>query len=218
MRTRSTISRTAALGLTLALGLSACTSEDPEPTAEPTQEEAAPTTDDGLEGTLTANGWACEYFSPAAADHAAGGTATTPRGIVTQDDEEGWVCEVVSGGPGEQEPIARLSIILGPEAREEYRTLAEGAEGVEPGPDYLGKSYIAPGLVVGLTSCTRPGATQRSDQIEHTLVGEALNVTDEQATDDLRSALTLAAQGLDKGMGCSPAQVVRDLAETTSAP
>lgn len=193
------------LAVTTVLTVGACTSEDPATeTSTSGTDDAAVTSDDGLQGEVGGNGYLCQYVSPATADAAAGGTAVTPRGLVTEDDEDGWVCDVLSGGPGEQEPVLRLSIHLGEEARAEARARAEAEDGVEPGPEYLGLSFISPGLVTGLTSCTAPDATNRADQIPYTLVGESLTIIDEEMTDEVRSALALMAQNLDKSVGCAP--------------
>lgn len=206
--------------LGLALTLSACTSEDAGTArgTAGTADDAALTSDDGLQGQSPQNGWLCEYVSPSAVDAAAGGKAVTPRSLTVQDDEKAWVCEVLSGGKDEQEPIVRLTIALGEEGRATAGQRAEAAQGVQPGPDYLGRSFISPGLVTGLTSCTAPKATDRSQQIPYTLVAEAFKVTTPEVTDDLRSALTIAAQGLDKSLGCSPKQASKDQAAATTAP
>ena len=200
------------------LALTACTSEDPAPPAPTGTDDAAVTSDDGLEGGVGTNGYLCNYVSPSATEAAAGGTAETPRERVVRDDEDGWVCEVLSGGVGAQEPVIRLSILLGEEARAEAREVAEAADGVEPGPDYLGLSFVSPGLVTGLTSCTAPNATSRTEQIPYTLVAEGLGVVDEATTEDLRSALTSMAQNLDRGLGCMPKQARADQADGTTAP
>lgn len=202
----------------LALALTACTSQEPVTETPTVTDDAAVTSDDGLEGGTGSNGWLCNYVSPAAAAAAAGGTAETPRERIVQDDEDGWVCEVLSGGQGEQEPVVRLSILLGEQARVEARERAESAEGVEPGPDYLGLSFVSPGMVTGLTSCTTPGAADRTDQMPYTLIGETLGVVDEATTENLRSALSTMAQNLDRGVGCAPRQAVEEQAAATSAP
>lgn len=215
MRTR-TLSLTAVVtGLTLAL--TACTSEsaDPEPTAP---DDTAATSDDGLEGDAGNQGWMCQYVSPRAVEVLAGGEAQTPRQLVTEDDEDTWVCDVLVGGPGEQEPLARLSIDLGEEAREEARERAESAEGVQPGPDYLGVSFVSPGLVTGLTLCTAPDATDVNDKIPYALVAESFGETGPEATDRLRQALTEMAKNLDGNLGCSPTRAVAEDAEQTTAP
>ena len=202
----------------LALALSACTSEDPVAGTPSTPDDASVSSDDGLEGGPGTNGWLCQYVSPSATEAAAGGTAETPRERVVQDDEDGWVCEVLTGGPGEQRPVVRLSILIGDEHRAEARQRAEAAEDVERGPDYLGLSFVSPGLVTGLTSCMAPGATDRSQQVPYTLVAEALEVVDEETTGDLRSALTSAARNLDQGLGCTPSQALADQQSATTAP
>lgn len=204
----------------LALILASCTSEDPATGTPSATQDAAVTSDDGLEGGPGVNGWLCQYVSPSATAAAAGGTAVTPRERIVQDDEDSWVCEVLTGGAGEQEPVIRLSILLGEEAREQARQRAEAADGVEPGPDYLGLSFVSPGLVTGLTSCTEPGAENRSQQVPYSLVGEALGVVDDETTEDLRSALTTAARNLDQAVGCTPSQAIADMdgGSATTAP
>ena len=211
----------------LALALSACTSDDPPSPDAATgtgapgsagTDDAAGTSDDGLEGEAGSNGWFCDTFSPTAVDAAAGGTAVSPRQVVVEDTPDSWVCEVTSGGPGEQEPVLRMTLQVGEEARATARERAEQAEDVRPGPAYLGRSYISPGLVTGLSLCTAPDATSTDDKVPFTFVAESLQVTDEEMTDHLRSALALAAQNYDRSLGCSPKQAAKDLAEETTAP
>lgn len=207
--------RLTAVAAGLALALSACTSDnaDPGPTTD-----AAVTSDDGLQGAEGNQGWMCQYISPAAVERANGGQAESPRELVTQDDEEAWVCDVLVGGAGEQEPVIRLGIHLGEEARETARTRAESAEGVEPGPDHLGVSFVSPGLVTGLTLCTAPGATRTSEKIPYSLVIESLGQTDPQTTDLLKQALTETAKRLDQSLGCSPKRALSEDAGQTTAP
>lgn len=203
-----------AAGLTLAL--TACTSDTADPT--PTVDDTAVTSDDGLEGEAGNQGWMCQYVSPRAVEVLAGGEAQTPRQLVTEDDPDSWVCDVLVGGPGEQEPLARLSIMLGEEARQSARARAESEDGVERGPDYLGVSFLSPGLVTGLTLCTAPDATSARDKIPYSLVIESFGETGPEATDRLRQALTEAAKNLDGTMGCSPRRAVAEDASQTTAP
>lgn len=200
------------------LVLPACTSEDPAGET-PTTDDAVVTSDDGLEGSAPTDGWFCRYVAPDAVDAAVGGTAETPRELVVQDDEEGWACEVLTGGKGEQEPVLRVSILIGEEARAEARSRAEAADGVRPGPEFLGLSFVSPGLVTGLTSCMAPGATNRADQAPYTLIAEQLSgEVDEATTANLRATLSGAAQSLDKAFGCAPRQALKDQAAATTAP
>lgn len=208
MRSRTVSTTILSAGLLLALG--ACTSGGDEP--DPSTDDAAVTSDDGLEGTAGNRGWMCQYVSPEAVESAAGGSATTPRMLITEDTEDAWVCDVLVGGAGEQEPVLRLAIQLGEEAREAARTRAQEADGMEPGPDHLGVSFRSPGLVTGLTLCTSPGgnAEDPGDKIPYTLVAESLGETDEATTDLLQRALTETAKGLDQSVGCSPKQALAD--------
>lgn len=209
---RNRIFSSTAVAAGLALVLTSCTSEDAT-VAGRTTDDAAVATDDGLEGEPGRGGWLCEHVSPAAVEAASGGEPVNPRQLVLQDDAEGWVCEVLTGEKGAQEPVVRLSILLGDEARATARERAEAAEGVEPGPEYLGRSYISDGLVTGLTTCTRPGATKRDDRVPHTIVAESLGEKDEATTKGLLAAAGQAAQGLDRGLGCSPKQAVIEQSE-----
>ncbi|MFK5635737.1 hypothetical protein [Ornithinimicrobium sp. LYQ103] len=213
----STLTATA---LVAVLGLTACTSEEPTPT--PSTDEATSsggtTTDDGLEGGPGTNGWMCQYASPDAVSAVAGEEPTTVRELVVQDDAEGWVCQVLVGGAGEQETVLTVSVLLGEEYRDAARARAESADGAEPGPAYLGVSFLSPGLVTGLTLCTAPDAARSDDRIPYTLVAESLAETGEDATDALRATLGEAARSLDQGLGCSPQAALAEDAATTTAP
>lgn len=198
-----------------ALTLGACTSGDADPA--PSQDAAAQTSDDGLEGEAGNQGWTCQYVSPPLVESAAGGRAETPRQLVTEDDEDGWSCDVLVGGPGEQEPVVRLGIHLGEEHRDAARARAEGEQDVRPGPEHLGVSFVSPGLVTGLTLCTDPEGAAGA-RIPYALTAESLGETGEETTALLQRALTEVAKGLDGSLGCSPKQARADDAEQTSAP
>lgn len=215
MRNRTLTLPAIAAGLVLALG--ACTSETAEP-GPSTDDAAVTTSDDGLEGAVGNQGWMCQYVSPTAIELANGGEAETPRELVTEDTEDDWVCDVLVGGAGAQEPLIRLGIHLGDESRTSARARAEGAEGAEPGPDHLGVSFVSPGMVTGLTLCTDPEATDRADKIPYSLVIESLGETDEETTGHLQRALTETAKSLDQSLGCSPKRAVSEDAEQTTAP
>lgn len=214
MRTRTLTLPALAAGVALVLG--ACTSEPTEP--QQTTDDAATTADDGLEGEAGNRGWMCQYVSPTAVELANGGEAETPRQLVTQDDDEAWVCDVLVGGRGEQEPLIRLGIHLGEEARATARERAESAEGVQPGPDHLGVSFVSPGLVTGLTLCTAPDATDATEKIPYSLVIESLGETDAETTEHLQRALTETAKSLDRSLGCSPTRAISEDSGQTTAP
>lgn len=215
MRTRTLTAAITVAGL--ALGLGACTSGEPEPA--PTSDDTAVTSDDGLEGTAGNQGWMCNYVSPTAIELANGSAPQTTRMLVTEDTEDSWVCDVLVGGRGEQEPVIELSIHLGEGAWTDARARAEGAEGVEPGPDHLGVSFISPGLVTGLTMCKDPQSDDVGDKIPYALVAESLGQTDARTTEYLQRALTETAKGLDQTVGCSPKLAAKeDAAAQTTAP
>ncbi|AXH97188.1 hypothetical protein [Ornithinimicrobium avium] len=214
MHTRTLTVATTAAGLALVLG--ACTSGGPEPA--PTSDEAAVTSDDGLEGTAGNQGWMCNYVSPTAVELANGSAPQTTRMLVTEDTEDSWVCDVLVGGKGEQEPVIELSIHLGEGAWADARARAEGAEGVEPGPDHLGVSFVSPGLVTGLTMCKDPQSDDAGDKIPYALVAESFGQTGAGATEHLERAVTETAKALDQSVGCSPKLAVEEDAAQTTAP
>lgn len=217
MRTPARSLAAATVGLTLLL--SACTSEsgDPEPSA-PADAEGTATADDGLEGEAGNRGWMCQYVSPTAVELANGGEAETPRQLVTEDDAENWACDVLVGGPGQQEPLIRLGIRLGEDARAAARQRAEGESGVETGPEHLGVSFVSPGMVTGLTLCADPQSSDARDRIPYSLTIESLGETDAETTDHLQRALTETAKNLDRNLGCSPKRALEEEAGATSAP
>lgn len=215
MRNRTLTAAATATGLALVLG--ACTSGGPEPA--PTSDDTAVTSGDGLEGSAGNRGWMCNYVSPKAIELANGSAPGTTRMLLTEDTQESWVCQVLVGGRGEQEPVVELSIRLGQAAREEARSRAEAAEGVSPGPDHLGVSFVSPGLVTGLTMCTDPASSDVADKIPYTLVAESFGQTDEKTTHQLQAVLTETAKGLDQSVGCSPKLALQqDAAAQTDGP
>lgn len=215
MRTRTLATAVTAAGLVLALG--ACTSDAPDPA--PTSDDAAVTSDDGLEGTAGNQGWMCNYVSPTAIELANGGAPETTRMLVTEDTEESWACEVLVGGRGEQKPIIELAVRLGEDARAQARAEAEGAEGVETGPDHLGVSFVSPGMVTGLTLCKDPQSADVDDKIPYTLVARSFGETDPETTDHLERAVTETAKNLDQSVGCSPKRALQEeAAAQTEAP
>lgn len=208
---------TAATATGLALVLGACTSGGAD--SAPTSEDTAVTSDDGLEGTAGNQGWMCNYVSPTAIELANGSTPETTRMLVTEDTEDSWVCDVLVGGKGEQEPLIELSIHLGERSWAQARARAEGAKGVEPGPDHLGVSFVSPGLVTGLTMCTDPQSDDPDDKIPYALVAESFRQTDATTTEHLQRAVTETAKNLDQSIGCSPKLALQqDAAARTTAP
>lgn len=215
----STLPTTALLAVLGLITLTACTSEDPMPAPDTAvSPETAAATDDGLEGEPGTDGWMCQYASPDTVAAVTGSEPTTVREVVVQDDGDGWVCEVLVGDAGAQEAVLTVSVLLGEESRDAARERAEAADGVEPGPDYLGRSFVSPGLVTGLTLCAAPDATRADDRVPYTLVAESRAGTDEAATDALLTTLTGAARSLDQGVGCSPRAALADDEASTTAP
>lgn len=199
--------RTRTLGLVLLaalLPLAGCTSDPAEPPAPTTEDDAAVTTESGLEGQEGNAGWYCRYLNTATLETALGEESTTPRELVVSDTADEWVCDVLNGGIGDQEPALRVSILLGEDAVGEARTRAEDLDGTVPGPAHLGESYLSPGLVTALTACRLPTAERLDDYGPLAVTFESFHSDDETTTENLRQAASQAAQQLDQSLGCSP--------------
>ncbi|OLT43296.1 hypothetical protein BJF86_00325 [Serinicoccus sp. CNJ-927] len=195
--------------LLLVAVLAACTSE---PTEEPGTETSAPAEQDAAatDGSGS-NGWLCEDVSPQSLRALAGDELTEPREVMVADDETRWVCEAYDG----QTPLVRVSVEVGEEGRETARSLVEATEGMAPGPDYLGESYLSPTVGVGLTLC---GAQGSGSPEPYSLTAEILVDREDDLREPLRSTLTSIAQKLDQGVGCSPKQAREEAAEQTVTP
>lgn len=198
-------------GLILLAATTAMTGCTSGPVEEETTDDAIVTSDDGLEGSEGTSGWYCRYLNAGLIESALGQESTTPRELVVSDTAEEWICEVLNGGPGEQDPILRVSIQLGQDAVDTARTRAETAEDVQDGPEHLGESYLSAGLVTGLTACRLPTAQRLDDFGPLAIVLESLGQTDATTTQQLRAAASQAAQQLDQSLGCSP-KVAREAA------
>ncbi|MFK5581886.1 hypothetical protein [Serinicoccus sp. LYQ131] len=206
MRTR-TLSSFALVALLATAGCTSGSEPADDRTEEQTSEQAAATDGSGMDG------WLCDDISPASLETLAGGELTDPTEVQVQDDDEAWVCEARDG----QTPLARVTLQVGEEARDEARERVEQTEGVEPGPDYLGESYTSPALVVGLTLCrvTEGGPDEHQPYV---MVAESLVDSEEDLSEPLRSTLAQLAGGLDQRYGCSPTLARSDAAEATEAP
>lgn len=194
----------------LALALGACTSEhDPaEETTPAATEEAAAT------GGPASGGWLCSYLGPSTLRAVAGQESQESQEfqeVTVQDDRQGWACEVRDG----EQPLVGISIQRGEAARVAAQERAEQAEDVRQGPEYLGVSYLSPRLVTGLTLCRDVGSPGSEEYEPYTMVAEALTDSDDDVSDELRSALTQLAATLDQTVGCSPRMANQAAAATT---
>ena len=161
----------------------------------------------------SADGWLCEDVSPQSLRALAGGEPADPREVVVTDDDTSWVCEAYDG----ERPLVRVGVAVGEEGREQARALAREEEGMSPGPEYLGESYLGPRLAVGLTLCTSPGS-EEGERTPYSLTAQALGDSGEDVGEALRSTLTSVATKLDRGFGCSPRAALEDAAESTTTP
>lgn len=205
MRTRTVSS----LALVTLLATAGCTSgsEPQEDAGDEQTEQAAATEGAGMDG------WLCDDISPASLKTLAGGELTDPTEVQVQDDDEAWVCEARDG----QTPLARVTLQVGEEARDEARERVGQTEGVEPGPDYLGESYTSPALVVGLTLCRGTEGGPDVDE-PYVMLAESLVDSEEDLSEPLRSTLAQLAGSLDQRYGCSPTLARSEAAEVTESP
>lgn len=198
MRTSRAVLTTSLLATTVLAG---CTS-DPGDTR--TTETA---TDDGIEGNVPDNGWWCRMFDDEIVAAATGGQTDVAREVLRKNDDEGWQCEVVlpvDGGP-ETEAVFTLTVAVNDdEAADELRADARAAD-AEPGPDYLGESYVFPGTVVAILPCGGPVGTELANtQVPYAVSVVAHSEAGRQMTDELVSPARRTVVDLDMTTGCSP--------------
>lgn len=213
---------TPALALTaaLALALSACTSEDPTTDRDG---GSAPTTA-GPEGAVPTSGWWCGLIEQETVETATGGRSAEAREVIRVNDGERYRCDVLlPTGEGDTTELAlTLEVVAGDEdratrAREEVLAM----DGVEAGPDYLGESYQAPGMVVGIMPCGAPvGSEQQGSQVTWTFLAHALLPEGEQVTDLLARPLNRQAREVDMQVGCAPSRAQEPMLDgsATTAP
>lgn len=190
-----------ATSLLATVALAGCTSEpdgsDPTATA----------TDDGLEGSIPDNGWWCRMFDEEVVAAATGGQTDVAREVLRQNDEQGWQCEVVlpvDGGP-ETEVVFTLTIAVDDTGTADALRADARAAGAEPGPGYLGESYVFPGGVVAILPCgAPPDSPSAGSQVPYAVSVVAHSEAGREMTTELVSPARRTVVDLDQTTGCSP--------------
>lgn len=205
--------------ITLVFGLGACSGDD----ADPDGSGSTVAADDELEGSIPTSGWWCRLIEEESVTVATDGRQEEAREVLRQNDEEGHLCEVVlpvEDGSSEIETIMTFQIQAdAEEAADEVRAELEAREDVEPGPDFLGESYVMPGAAYMIVPCGAPvGSANAGQQVPYivsmTTATEAGAALTEELTEPLRRSLI----ELDQSVQCSPEPADGDDAGTTTAP
>ncbi|WP_109473433.1 hypothetical protein [Ornithinimicrobium cavernae] len=198
----------AALSLLLltTTALAACTSgdEDTDETATssdaPTNEAAAPQDPD----------WFCRLIEKEAVDAATGGRSDEALEVESLATKDEYRCDVVvPTDSGDTEVAMSLSMHRNiPNLADERLAEVKALEGVVPGPEHLGVSYIADTLAVSVVPC-KPEANRSPDtpEVPYVFVVRAQLDTQGAATEMLPESLTRLVKEMDMAYGCSPSKV-----------
>ncbi|GAA1138890.1 hypothetical protein [Ornithinicoccus hortensis] len=220
------IARHALTALTLgalALGLGACSGDDAGTDDDATSTAAA----DGLEGSIPTSGWWCRMIKEDSVAVATDGRQAEAREVLRQNDESGHLCEVVlpvEEDSTETETVMAFQIQADAEdAAEQIRSEMAGRDDAEPGPDYLGESYVVPGAAYAIVPCGAPvGSPDEGQQVPYVLSVTTTTEAGKELTDALTEPLRRSLIELDQSVKCSPKaaheEVVGDDAGATTAP
>ncbi len=205
------------------LGLAGCngngSSGDDTGPDQSTRTSAAP----DLEGAVPSGDWWCRLIDREIVEVATDGRTEEAREVLRQNDEEGYLCEVVlpvDGGPG-TEPVLALAVQINDEgAADAARQEAEAAPEAQPGPDYLGESFVMPGRTVSIVSCKAPvGSAAEGSEVPFVISLRATSESGGQLTDELIDPVRRSLVEVDQGVGCSPSTADNsDDSSATSAP
>lgn len=205
---------------TLTLGLVACSGDDAD------TDDTSTATGDELEGSIPTSGWWCRVIEEEVVSTATDGREAEAREVIRQNDAEGHLCEVVlpvDDGSTETETVMAFQIQAdADEAAEQVRSEMAGRDDVEPGPDYLGESYIVPGGAYAIVPCGAPvDSPNEGQQVPYVLSMTTSTEAGQSMTTDLAEPLRRTLIELDETVTCSPKAAedeVVDDAESTSAP
>lgn len=191
-------------------------------TSDPAETDDTASATEGLEGSVPDNGWWCRMFDDELVAAATGGREDVAREVLRQNDDQGWQCEVVlpvDDGP-ETEAVLTLTIAVDDAAAaDELRAQAADA-GAEPGPDYLGESYVFPGTVAAIVPCDAPPSSAAAgSQVPHAISVVGHSEAGSQMTEELVAPARRTVMDLDQTSGCSPklAQRPGDASTTTGS-
>lgn len=192
------------LAVLVAAGLLGCTSgtEDDQQTSDaaPTTEGAAPEHE----------GWFCRLIRDDAVDAATGGRADVAREAEALSTEDEFQCDVlVPTEDGGSEVAMSLSMHRNiPGLADERLAEVMALDGVVPGPEHLGVSYVADTLAVSVVPCQpRPRGEDEQAEVPYVFVMRAQLDTEGAATDMLDDSLTRLVREMDQAYGCSPSKI-----------
>lgn len=217
MRIQRLITSVITLGA-LTVGLGACS--DGEGEADTGQTTGAAVE---LEGEVPDSGWWCRVIEEETVAAATDGRTDEAREVLRENDSDSHLCEVVlpvDGGP-ETETVMALAIRADVEDEAvRLRTELESHADVEPGPDYLGESYVVPGAAYAILPCGAPTDSPKAgEQVTYVLSMTTQGEAGEQLTEELLEPLRRAVIELDQSVKCTPSAVESpDDSSATTAP
>ncbi len=204
---------TAALSLVLlaSVALTGCTSGgNGDEDEETTTSDSAPTT----EGAIPKDPeWFCRLIAKEAVDAATDGRSAEAREVEALNTENEYQCDVVlPTEDGGTEVAMSLSMHRNiPNLADERLAEVKAIDGVAPGPDYLGVSYIADTMAVSVVPC-KPDANVGDEvpPVPYVFVLRAQLDTEGKATPMLHSPLNRLVQEMDAAYGCSPSMITEN--------
>lgn len=206
--------------------LAACTSGDEDDNSTTTTDSASQSEQASQPGEAARpedSGWFCRLIEDDAVDLATGGRADEALEQEALSTEDEYQCDVVVPTDGGGTEVA-MSLSMHrniPGLADEVLAEVKAIEGVQPGPDRLGVSYIADTLAVSIVPCKAEGnADKDSPEVPYVFLLRAPMDTEGAATDMLDDTLNRLVREMDQGYGCSPSKIHEntDGADSTEAP
>ena len=212
---------TALIAVACLLGLAGCNGNGSS--GEDTGPDESAMTSPLLEGAVPSGDWWCGLIDREIVEVATDGRTEEAREVLRQNDEEGYLCEVVlpvDGGPGTESVLALAVQINDEAAADAARQEAESAPGAGPGPDYLGESFVMPGHTVSIVPCGAPvGTAEEGSEVPYVFSLRASSESGGQLTDELVDPVRRSLVQVDQTVGCSPSTADgSDDSSATSAP
>ncbi len=212
---------TALIAVACLLGLAGCNGNGSS--GEDTGPDESAMTSPLLEGAVPSGDWWCRLIEREIVEVATDGRTEEAREVLRQNDEEGYLCEVVlpvDGGPGTESVLALAVQINDEGAADAARQEAEAAPEAQPGPDYLGESFVMPGRTVSIVPCKAPvGSAAEGSEVPFVISLRATSESGGQLTDELIDPVRRSLVEVDQGVGCSPSTADNsDDSSATSAP
>lgn len=206
----------------LTLGLGACSDGDGEVDGGPDTGQPTGAAEE-LEGQVPDSGWWCHMIEEETVAAATDGRTDEAREVLRENDSDSHLCEVVlpvDGGPQTETVMAFAIKADAEDEAGQLRSELESRTDVEPGPDYLGESYVVPGAAYAVLPCGAPtDSPQEGKQVTYVLSMTTKGEAGEQLTDELTEPLRRALIDLDQTVKCTPSAAVSpDDSSATTAP